>query len=464
MPRFLLSFVLLLIAMVASAQQSLPTVRLTGTFGSDYQPGTIEIEGESYPVSVKWRGATTGGDQKHKHHFKIKFPSNQSFFGMRSDNNWLLDAGQADPFRLRNRIATDLWLDMARKPYYADQEPQALSGVRGRVVELYLNGQYEGIYCFTENIDRKQMQLTKQTKTNIRGVLWKAEGYRYANMWDVENDYDNTKPTWGSFEAKYPDLEDRDTTDYSTLYRAIDFVVNSSNDEFSAHVADYFDLPAVMDYYLFINALGAVDNVGKNTFWAVYDQLSSDRRLTPAVWDLDLTVGAPLLAKFNPVFDDPDLVLFGGINLVHRLITLNVDNWNSLAYERWQELRQSWLATDALIQRYRDAVELLEESGAARRETDRWSGDSDILGATIDFRRDADSIAWWLNIHLPLLDTVLCDTTIIRILGINTALAQQPWRPNQPVYNLQGQRQRTDLPLRPGLYIRSGRKFVVKRR
>ena len=73
------------------------------------------------------------------------------------------------------------------------------------------------------------------------------------------------------FEAKYPDLNDLDSTDYSTLWNAINFVVNSSNSDFKKHVQEYFDIPVLIDYYLFVVLLNALDNEGKNMYWAVYD-------------------------------------------------------------------------------------------------------------------------------------------------------------------------------------------------
>ena len=444
-----------------SAQQSLPIIRLTGTFGSDYQSGTIEIEGQTYPMTAKWRGASTGGSEKHKHNYKIKLERDYSFFGMREDNNWILDAGQVDPFRLRNRIATDLWLEFARTPYYANERLNPLNGARGRVVELYLNGQYEGIYSFGENMDRKQMQL-KKYDAQIHGLLWKAIGYEYTTMWDCSDQYDNSQPMWGSFEVKYPDFDDYHITDFEPLFQAVHFVVNSTDEEFAAHVADYFDLPVVMDYIIFVNVLGAMDNLGKNTVWAIYDSQSNDHRLTPAVWDVDLSVASPQLAYYNPDLVDPYFTVFGGINLGHRLLNLNVDNWNTRFYQRYMQLRQGVLHTDSLIKRYHDTAEWLEATGAAQREIDRWSGDSDIHGRAINFRADADSIAHWLSIHLPHLDTVLCDTAIQRYVGIREVAAKQNSHQSDAIYNLQGQRQRSDLPLRPGIYIRKGRKFIVK--
>ena len=129
----------------------LPVLYLSGNFGYDYQEGFVTLvmpdgtKQENMASQIKWRGGTTNVEGKHKRNYKIKFQEDQQFFGMRKDNNWILDAGQADLFRLRNRIATELWNDMAHKPYYADQESDVLTGVRGQVVEVYLNNEYRGI-------------------------------------------------------------------------------------------------------------------------------------------------------------------------------------------------------------------------------------------------------------------------------------------------------------------------------
>lgn len=51
------------------------------------------------------------------------------------------------------------------------------SGVRGQVVEVYLNDEYMGIYSLTECMDRKQLKLKKYNKETgeIRGGLWKGK-------------------------------------------------------------------------------------------------------------------------------------------------------------------------------------------------------------------------------------------------------------------------------------------------
>ena len=273
------SFIILLCLFVNTKTNAndyqLPKIYLSGSFGYDYQEGNFLLilpdgtKTDTLTAKIKWRGGSTNVEGKHKRNYKIKFTDDQQFFGMRSDNNWILDAGQADIFRLRNRIATELWNDFATKPYYYNQEPKVMSGVRGKVVEVYLNNEYRGIYSFTECMDRKQLRIKKfDSKTNeIKGGLWKSEGYGDALMWQVSSMYDNKSDKWGVFEVKYPELDDIEETDYSTLYNAIYFVANSSDDDFKEYVDDYFDIPVIIDYYIFLHTLNAFDNVGKNMYW-----------------------------------------------------------------------------------------------------------------------------------------------------------------------------------------------------
>ena len=104
---------------------------------------------------------------------------------MKADKNWILDAGQQDLFRLRNRIATELWNDFARKPYYVTDGAEFVTGVRGRVVEVFLNDEYVGIYSLTETMDNKTLGLKKSKKGIIHGQLWKTSGRGLSMMYNT---------------------------------------------------------------------------------------------------------------------------------------------------------------------------------------------------------------------------------------------------------------------------------------
>lgn len=340
----------------------LPIVELKGDFGYEYAKGSICIyspeKQESSLIKAKWRGGSTNWYDRHKRNYKIKTLNTEeksedvSFLGMRNDNNWILDAGQIDLFRLRNRIATELWNDMATKPYYAVKEPKAQSGVNGKVAEVILNNEYAGIYSLTEAMDRKQMKLKKydNKKEEFHGMLWKASAWSNALFWETGGEYDNKSEVWNAFEVKYPDIDDVCPTDYSHLYNAIDFVANSNDETFKEQVADYFDIPVLIDYYIFLEITNAVDNTGKNMYWAIYDQ-AKDKKMTLAVWDLDATVGSNWSTNpLHPDYVNPDNKLsIMNFYIYNRLITLNVDNFNEKVEKRYKELRQGILGKDALL-------------------------------------------------------------------------------------------------------------------
>ena len=65
-----------------------------------------------------------------------------SFLGMPSESDWILNANYTDKSFLRNVMAYQVWQNMG---HYA---------TRYHFVELILNGQYQGIYIFSEKIKR----------------------------------------------------------------------------------------------------------------------------------------------------------------------------------------------------------------------------------------------------------------------------------------------------------------------
>lgn len=448
----------------------LPLLVMEGTFGYDYAQGNISLlspeaaEPTNSFAKVKWRGGTTNTADKHKRNYKIKTLNEKgkkqeiSLLGMREDNNWILDAGQIDLFRLRNRIATEIWNDFATKPYYASKEPKAKSGVTGKVVEVILNNEYRGIYSLTEAMDRKELKLKKYDDKNqeFHGQLWKVSSWDKATFWDIDKDYDNTQETWHAFETKYPDIDDVNPTDYSPLYEAIDFVANSNDEAFKKEVVDYFDIPVLIDYQLFQETLKPVDNNGKNMFWGIYD-VAKSKKLTLAIWDLDASVGqfwqcsTPLHP--NRVFPNTDLGVKDGFNLYHRLSSLNVDNYNEKVANRYHELRKTYFSEKNLISRYQGYYDMLVKSGAASREETKWSEDSDIGGYPLNFKSEIEYIKNWIINRLNYLDTNQFPIST-NISEIHQKESLSP----KTTYNMLGQKVGASY---QGLKIKNGKKFYT---
>ena len=411
---------------------SLPIVYINGSFSSEYSQGTIRVddpeaaEGDTLIRSrIRWRGATTRYRNKKQYAVKLYdadgVSTDVSFFGLRSDNNWILDGLVIDKARMRNRVVTDLWNDFAMKPYYFDKEPEAHTGTRGRFVELMLNGQYAGIYCMTEKLDRKQMKLKKYdedkagTDAAIRGELYKASDWSYSVFMGHYSDqnyyprshptsFNNRSETWDGYEVKYPDLGDGQPVDWAEMYNAVDFVCTASDEAFAAGVGKYFDMPTLIDYYILMETILSADNHGKNMYWGVYNRNKS-AMLTPALWDLDSSCGRRWDASTVRANQDYTTYItqheHGDFNLFRRIKACNVDNFNEAIRYRYKELRQGALHTDSILARFYAYKELFDRSGAAPREERRWTN-TDI--GVIDFDDEMEYLTEWFNTRMDYLD------------------------------------------------------------
>ena len=397
----------------------LPIVELFGEFKKSYTYGDVIVNepdsayAEPLLAKVKTRGIATNVPGKNKRNYRIKFVNeedstkeNHRFFGLRNDNCWILDAGQMDFLRVRNRVSTDLWLDMARRPWYSDTLPNARNGSRGQMVEVMLNGEYRGIYNMCEPIDRKQMKLKRYDEENreFHGELWMAYTWsRTVTMSDPAKR--SSKVFWDGFELKYPDYDEIHRANWTTLENAVWFAKRA--DESLSLRTDsmgyYFDVPVMQDYFIFITALQALDNESKNIFYACHD-IADHPRLTMAPWDLDICLGqsySPKVARDEKVAPERQLDWVFHLPMITMWHTM--DYHNEVVY-RYRELRETVLNTDSLVNRYRSAIENLEECGAAAREEGRWSEDSDLAGKTLDLSEEMDYVEDWIRRRMAYLD------------------------------------------------------------
>ena len=426
---------------------SLPVVKIYGTFNNDYSDGSIQVleptmgyPAELFNMKAKWRGGITNGSGKHKRNYHVKLKDalgnklEKKFFGLRNDNSWILESCQVDMSRIRNRVLTDLWNDYSTPPYYKALEKKAKTGTRGQFVELILNDEYRGIYCMTENMDRKQLQLKKieestdSTEQVVHGQLWKSKDWSYAVFMgpnrghyypaDFLTDPDEHSEMWDKYQVKYPDFEDYGwQTDWQLLYEAVDMVCHSSDEYFSEHVAEYFDLPLLIDYYILMETILSTDNHGKNLFFAVYDK-EVDRKITFAVWDMDATCGQRWSDEYyhwSGMSPEQDYATYiwnnehGDYNLFKRLRDTDADDFNMRVRLRYRDLRKTYLATESILSRFSTYINQFKKCGAAQREYTRWNGDSDIAGLSLNFDTEMEYLTDWFTRRMNYLDTTRFD-------------------------------------------------------
>jgi hypothetical protein len=479
---------------------ALPVVKLYGSFDNNYSDGYIQVIEPAMDsiadmlfMKAKWRGGITNNADKHKRNYHVKLKDEfgdkleKKFFDLRNDNSWILEACQVDMSRIRNRVLTDLWNDYSTPPYYIEQEKKAKTGTRGQFVELILNDEYRGIYCMTENMDRKQMKLMKyDEETGVtHGQMWKSKDWTYATLMgtrpdggyypkDFLSDPSPSSEMWDKYEVKYPDFEDMgNQTNWDVLYNAVDFVCHSTDTYFKKHFAEYFDLPVVIDYYILQECNLATDNHGKNMFFGVYDQ-QQDKKITFAVWDMDATCGQRWSDEYfhstlmQPEQDYSEYIAInehGDYNLFKRLRDNDVDDFNMKVRLRYRDLRETYLDTESVLNRFRTYLNTFKLCGAAKREYDKWNGDTDIARRNLDFDNEMEYLTDWITRRLNYLDTKRFDIASLPsdIAEINSAAASE----DNGVYDLQGRKVSQNSTvhtsqLKKGIYIVNGKKVLVK--
>lgn len=360
-------------------------------------------------AAFKYRGASSSNYPKRSYAIKLRDENGNSvdrkLLGYRSDNNWILDAMYIDLACMRNRVATDLWNAFECKPYYADREKKVRTGTRGKFVEVILNGQWWGLYCITEKMDRKQLKLKKFVpaslsttgENEVHGVLYKSNQWTYEVFMGHESNDDNDnkqviyphkkvsdyknilgQETWCEYEFKYPDYED-EAVEWRPLHDAAHMVATSFILNIDS-VKSRFDYPMLRDYYLFIDLLLATDNHGKNLFWYAYDtQGPEGDKLSLAPWDLDGTFGQDwdgVITNTKDVTLDFDTYIKNyehGQFAIFDLIKSRSE-WQQDLKNRYAELRiKGVISGDSIANRFANYASLFEASLADQREQDMWS-------------------------------------------------------------------------------------------
>lgn len=307
-----------------------------------------------------------------------------SMLGMRSDDDWNLEAMFNEPLRIRNVTNARLWKAL-HEPYYIDREPEAKSAIEFRYVEVFINGQYQGVYALSERIDRKLLQI-KKADDNRRGELFKAYSWGASTFGSVP-DYDNLSSTWGGFDHIYPES----SIEWGDLHGFIDFAINEWHDRFYEEWDERFERSNAVDYFIFLNAIRALDNTGKNIYVAKYDE-GEPYFYVP--FDLDGTYG---LVWNGEISNATDGILSNGF--YDRLLKdCNAAGFSTEMKVRWQALRQNLLSNDNLKNGGLSNYNFLKANGIYAREELAWSG--------YEFIEDnIDQFTSWIDVRMALLDS-----------------------------------------------------------
>lgn len=342
-------------------------------------------------VGVRIRGGYTAGLEKKPYAIKLwddnRGSDNVKVMGMMKDDNLILDAMFNDKARMRTRLCFDLWNRVDSLPYEVSEGHSLLNGTVGHYVEVFVDGSYNGLYCLTDKINRKKLDLLK-TETDTatgklvyHGLIYKATGWSNETKFNNLNTSASTdKLYWQEWEQKYPD-DSTEQAHWGPLKDLIMFTTpatNSSGSIFSSQLRRRYYMQNLTDYVLFINLLHINDNNCKNTYVSFRDASLKIPQALLTPWDLDASIGrnwdGGKLEGYG--FDDK---MVGGCGLFKRALEdgpYYLRRNFSITWKRWKEGVFSLDSVRSRIEAYRD---LLINSGAWSRETSRWPGTTETI-------------------------------------------------------------------------------------
>lgn len=327
----------------------------------------------SAPVTVSdalihVRGASSASFPKKAYKINLResdYETNRdlSLLGLRSDDDYVLDAMYIDPTRMHNKLATEIWNEMNPENRAAD----------GEYVEVILNGNYVGLYDLLEPIDKKQLDLDDENGLLIKSVSW--DGTYFDKYVDIP-----VSATWMGFELKYP-KENIDVNSWGLFYTLLSATADYPHDkEGFLKVTDYFDHENLTDYWIWLTLLSLRDNRGKNLFWSTQDIYSEDPVHIITPWDCDLGFGYRYGKKETNILDLPhhrdhyENDYIDDFVLLTRYIAEDVNGAKSTIENRWDTLSSEGgvLSSDSVKDRIEKYRTYLEDTGAWDREMKRW--------------------------------------------------------------------------------------------
>ncbi len=348
-------------------------------------------------IGIELRGNSSQNLPKKPYNFETRSSQganlNVPLLGMPAENDWCLIASYLDHTFARNLLATHMSRQAGR---WAS---------RGRLVEVVINNQYQGIYILMEKIKRDscRLDIANLTPDEIAypdytgGYIYEITGFE-SNMGQ-------------SRLLKYPDNPTSVQMEYIRKYDD-DFrnAMRSTNwkDENTGY-AWWIDTESFIDEMMVQEALRNSDAYG----WSAYFHKDKKGKLKAGpVWDFDQSSG-------NSSYPDNGVV--NGWLFSHTATNNTPFFWRQLysdpsfSYKlrrRWESLREGPYKTETLLAYVDSIANLLSE--AQEREFARWP----VLGMNIwretygyqdrnTYKKEVDYLKTFLNQRWAWMDTEL---------------------------------------------------------
>lgn len=246
------------------------------SYKENEEPGILRIRGSEGELlysglleSVKGRGNATWEEEKKPYNLKLK--TEADLLGMGTAQNWVLLANAYDPTHIRNKLIYDTAreLGMAYSP-------------ESQWVDLYLNGEYAGVYllCEKNEIHPNRVDIDETTSSLI-SIEKEDRLWTYGQEQFLTEGGTPIRVRHGDTELARAKLQ--------TLENAI-LADDGVDPVTGASYLDMIDLDSWVRKYLIEEVFGNLD-AGSISQFFYWDEAEGGTIFAGPVWDYDITMG-----------------------------------------------------------------------------------------------------------------------------------------------------------------------------
>lgn len=349
------------------------------------------------PIGVEVHGTSSSGYPKLSLSFELRDEAGEDLdvdlLDLGSDSDWVLAASYGDKTYVRNALGYSLGRELAAG---ARWEPET------RFVEVFLNGEYNGIYLFSgrPRRDGSRIDVPEPAPDEASGDI--TGGYIVRLECGRDEGWTTNRGTILSYSDPQADQITEDQTDY--LHRYFNqFEAMLSRDDFGENYGTWIDPDAWIDHILVQELAHNIDGLRLST--PIYKHADPDGGLLIAgpLWDFDRAFGNVNYCYCWELegWIQESLTQCGyGYQFAPWWDRLREDPaFQARMACRWEALRQTVFSDEALDARVMAMIDELRE--AEPRDQAKWH----TIGMTVDFNyfvgqtweEEIDYLLTWLH-------------------------------------------------------------------
>lgn len=379
-----------------------------------------DYQKDSTGMTIRIRG-NTSAYYSSKKPYKIKLEKKNDMLGRNDSNyydkNWILIDSGGDELNTMIGLKVNEILGLGNwTPAY-------------KFVNLFINNDYRGIYTLVESVKRNRdcrLNVDKQT-----GYIIERDPYWWNE--DVYFSSDMNK----KFTFKYPDSDDVTESQISYIQQVINSVEQAIAD---STYPDYIDVHSFALWMLAHDILGTYDSGGANIYLTKYDNTADSKLCMSVLWDFgSIMKTADQWARIH--YDS----FFYFDKLFNNKNTVFKNQYSELWYQKSNDI---FTQIDSFLNSFNDS-EIAKSIELSRvYDSQRWNYEASTVSQNVQ-----DAILWftqrkqWINEQLKTND-------------INDVKSQSD--NHNTVYTLNGTIVNKQT-LMPGIYIKNGKKFIVRK-